>query len=157
MCGFRYIQRIVLHQCKLNVLAFGVEGGRSGVQGCVICRLWTKAMFHLVRAIGQQLEEAPELFQFLQGGIGSDASSTGYKYDNCDLGPLMSTPTTVQAGAPAGSQVRRYCVPRNTQAREAIRCLSRLYRDTSLLELRLPEAESIFVSNSHTAVPSVLR
>ena len=42
-------------------------------------------MFHLVRAIGQQLEEASELFQSLQGGIGSDASSTGYKYDNCDL------------------------------------------------------------------------
>ena len=108
MCGFRYNQRIVLHQCKLNVLAFGVEGGRSGVQGCVICRLWTKAMFHLVRAIGQRLEEAPEPFQSLQGGIGSDASSTGYKYDNCDLWPLMSTPTTVQAGAPGRLRDHRF-------------------------------------------------
>jgi hypothetical protein len=32
--------------------------------------------------------------------------------------------------------------------------LFRLYRDISLLELRLPEAESIFLSNSHTAVPN---
>ena len=70
---------------KLNVLGFGVEGGRSGVQGGVICRLWTKAM---VRAIRRQLEEVPELLQSLQGRIGSDASSTGYKYDNCDLWPL---------------------------------------------------------------------
>jgi hypothetical protein len=66
-------EAIVLYHCKLNVLAFGVEDGRSGV----ICRLWTKAMFHMVRAIRQQLEEVPELLQFLQGGIGSDASSTG--------------------------------------------------------------------------------